>query len=62
MAQVVLISLQELPHLYHLHVLDGYQWGCQCGESFMSQEAAENCRHCQRYGIANQRVFFTPKP
>lgn len=44
-------------------VLEGYQWGCMCGELYTNQEAAENCKKCRTYlNDTPDQVYYTPLP
>jgi len=61
--KIIEIPFEKLPEEYRQDVLDGYLWGCQCGESYQTQEAAENCRNCRKYlEHTPDTVYFTPKP
>ena len=42
--------------------LEGYPWGCTCGESHKTEDAAMDCRKCERYlswaDFKGRRAFF----
>ena len=59
--KVVIVPLSELESPYKGHALSGYLWGCQCGESYRTKEAAESCRKCRAYLVnAPTQVYYTP--
>lgn len=63
--EILRIPLHNLQPWAVNSVLDGYQWGCQCGESYKTSEAAEDCKKCRRYikkEDRSYRIYFTPLP
>ena len=61
--QVIYVPFEELEDWAKEHVLDGYLWGCECGESYTRQEYAENCKKCRKYLMKPAtQVFFTQLP
>jgi hypothetical protein len=53
--------MKEVDKIFHSAILEGYSWGCMCGESYTTQEGAENCRKCRKYlDFTPTEVYFTP--
>ena len=61
--EIVVVAMDKLMLHARQAVFEGFNWGCQCGESFKTAEGAESCRKCRRY-IADEdrtfQVFYTP--
>ena len=47
--KVIEIPYEKLAHCYKMAVKDGYNWGCQCGESYQTKDGAKNCKRCRTY-------------
>lgn len=61
--QVITVPFEKLDPIYQRHVLDGYNYGCCCGESYETQQGAEDCRKCRTYlAETPTKVYFTPTP
>lgn len=58
---VITVPMRDVPKEYHSSILEGYNWGCECGESYTTQAHAESCRKCRTYLTeAPTKVYFTP--
>lgn len=61
--KVVTIPYDQISPMWQGHVDEGYEWGCECGESYTTQIGAEHCRKCRQYlDHIPSKVFHTPKP
>ena len=59
--KVIEVPYENLADYHQDAVDDGYNWGCTCGESYKSKEAAENCKNCKKYVIDTPtEVYYTP--
>jgi hypothetical protein len=56
--KVKTLDYQDLAPIWQDLVNQGYEWGCQCGESYRTREGAERCKKCQ----SGDTVYYTPQP
>lgn len=60
--EVITIPYEDLDPMFQKSADRGYSWGCQCGERYTNQVAAEGCRKCRTYLEGTPTpVYFTPR-
>lgn len=60
----VVVHLEDVEEWARQHVLEGYAYGCKCGESYSTARGAHSCRKCRSYLSDEDNdgtVYFTPE-
>ena len=58
---VKILEYNKLDGMFQKSVDAGYEWGCECGESFRTRDDAESCRKCRAYLLEPPTTVYYTK-